>query len=164
MSNQNNALPENTLQRIKHTIWKILDLPVRGIEDAKVKIVNEAEHLEIVIKADISKIKLDLEKIKNHDHFKSDAINSNEHTRDLFFKVPDNVKDEVEQLSKLLSNESYNEDAPVVGKNHLVNKVLDNLDNKLTNIGTPDNAQSGQVKQNLQEGANPSSCGCNCHT
>lgn len=160
--NQSATLPESTLKRIKHTIWKILDLPIKGIEDAKVKIKNEAEHLEIVIKADISKIKLDIDKLTHHDHFKSDAINSNEHTRDFHFTIPDHLKEEINQLAKLTSNDSYSEDAPVVGKNHLVNQVLDNIDAKISSNETTGSAQN--VGKNLKEGnQSNNNCGCNCH-
>jgi hypothetical protein len=122
-------MPESIESRIKNTIFKILKLPLDGIEYAKAHVEVIAGKVELVIKTDIENAKIDIDNFLHHDRFSRDAINEGEQKKEFHFTPPENTKKDFEQLAGLTTN--LPEDG-VIGKEDSINKLLDNLDKKAT--------------------------------
>jgi hypothetical protein len=123
------ATPESIETRIKNTIFKILKLPLDGIEYAKAHVEVIAGKVDLVIKTDIENAKIDIEKFLHHDRFSRDAINEGEQKKEFHFTPPESTKKDFEQLAGLTTN--LPEDG-VIGKEDSINKLLDNLEKKAT--------------------------------
>jgi cellobiose phosphorylase len=123
---QENGLPESTRTRIKHAIFKILKLPIDGIEYATAHIEKEAGNLILKIKTDINEERINIHNFIEHHRFSRDAVNYAENKKEFIFTPPESLKPELLKLEAALNPEEG-----LINKDDHINKLLDNLDSKI---------------------------------
>jgi hypothetical protein len=128
-NNNTRNLPEGLGLRIRDTILKILEIPVKEGKKVNATLRNDAGKVEAVIKIDLRDMKIDIHNYIHNHFIRSDAINNDTNTRDLHYRIPDRYLEDVKHLHGLITSSESN--TPYDNTTH-IKKVLDTIDSKAT--------------------------------
>lgn len=96
----NPTLPKITVEdRVKSALLRLLKIPEKGLERAKIDIQRDGKKILVIIKTDIGKLKNDIFHLLHHPHLKQDRINANTNTRDFTIEVPEELHPDVTKLT-----------------------------------------------------------------
>ena|SRR5438270_2378681 len=130
MSHNDNALPETTLQKIKHTLLKILEIPVEAAHYIDVDVRKFGSEVKIVLVKDAAIIKQDFQKFedifRSKDNFESDAVNegSDGKIKEYVFSAPNSVKQQLIELSNINNHEA------LLNKQDVVERLASEINDK----------------------------------
>ena len=111
------SLPESTLDKIKHGIFHILNIPVHAIESTKTWVEKEGSKLVIKIETDINNVRKDWQ---NNVNYIKDVTNKADGTRIYTFRIPAEHHSDLETLHQAIT--TYN-----LGQKETVEKIADKL-------------------------------------
>lgn len=113
------SLPESTLDKVKHGIFHILNIPIHAIESADTWVEKEGSRLVIKIETDINNIRKDWQ---NNVNYIKEATNKADGTRVYTFRIPVEHQSDLETLHQATT--TYN-----LGQKETVEKIAENLNN-----------------------------------